>query len=74
MYYYKRKHNLYNQEMQDGQRILDPDTIVVPAGYQVEVAVEGLDSLISIEPGSFGEYQEYNSIDSIEKRVLSTNI
>lgn len=48
MHYYREKYNLCRQEIQNSQRILDPNIIIVPDGYQVQVAVEGLDAPISM--------------------------
>ncbi len=44
---YKRC-GLYYQESQVNERILDPNVIAVPHGYQVEVFAEGMDTPISM--------------------------
>ena len=48
MHYSRKSHELCNQEEQNNQRNPNPDIIAVPFGYQIEVAVQGLDGPIGI--------------------------
>ena len=71
MYYYKKSHGLCNQEIQNNSRIPNPDVIAVPFGYQIEVAVQGLNSPIGIVFDDKGDlFVAESGLTTGEARIL----